>query len=283
MQDSQAVSGSARRSRAFRDFTLTETSYCAGTSLPAHSHENAVLSFAITGGTMISLGGATEWCDTDSLLYLPAGAPHANAYPQAATRLHIEVVPRFWNEAADGQPIPFGGALRHAIAHELHRAVAAAFAGVDNLTAFDVSISLTDTIGLLASSRTATRSMRPDHWLLQLREFLTAHCADPLAMPALTKVTGRHPVHISREFRRHFGKTISEFVRQRRLMHAARLLRDDSLSLAAVALDCGFYDQSHFAKAFRKFAGMAPSAYRASVRRAAASRAGAAPVRCPRL
>ena len=272
----ETVSGgepSFRQSRAFGGFTLTQVVYRAGASLPAHAHENVVLSFAITGGTIVSLGRLTEWCDGDSLLYLPAGAQHTNTYPEAATRLHVEVTARFWNDTATGRLTrASGGALRHAIPLELRRAVKDAFADVDNLAVFDVTMNLTDTIGLVTSRRTSARSMRPDHWLLRLREFLTAHCAEPLSLPELTRITGRHPVHISREFRQYFGKTISAFVRQRRLRRAAQLMRQDSLPLAAIAAECGFYDQSHFTNAFRQYAGMTPSAYRTSMRRPAGTR-----------
>ena len=258
-----AISG---QTRVFRDFTLRQVSYSAGASLPLHAHENAVLSFAITGGTMVSVGSVTEWCDHESLLCLPAGAAHANAYPEAATRFHVEVTARFWNEAAEERPIPLRGPVRHAVAGELRRAVIAAFADIDNLVPLDLALSLTDAIGLLACGRPAARFVKADHWLMQLRDFLTAHCAEPLSMRQLTRITGRHPVHISREFRNHFGKTVSQFVRERRLLRAARLVGEDSLPLPAIAVECGFYDQSHFTNAFRRFVGMTPSAYRASLR-----------------
>ena len=266
----EAVSGgeqsSTRQNRAFRGFTLTHAVYSPGASLPSHAHENAILSFAITGGTIVSLGRLEEWCDGDSLLYLPAGAQHTNAYPDGGRRIHVEVTPRFWNETSTEQRQNAGGLLHHPIAHELRRAMTGAFADADNLAAFDATMSLTDTIGLLTSRRTPARSMRPDHWLLRLREFLTVHCTEPLGMSELTTITGRHPVHISREFRQHFGKTISAFVREQRLRQAVRLVRQDALPLAAIATDCGFYDQSHFTNTFRRYAGMTPSAYRASFR-----------------
>jgi AraC family transcriptional regulator len=264
VDDHRSAAGLPDRRRLFSGFMLKEAVYRAGARLAVHSHEQAVLSIAVSGGTMISLGPSEEWCDADSLLYLPAGSPHSNTYPKAATRLHIEVTPRFWFDAADGRPAPAGGALRHAIADELRRAVLKAFASGDDLCTVELTVGLGDVIGLLAGKKsTRARSMRPDHWLLRLREFLIAHCSDPMSTSALTRVTGRHPVHISREFRQHFGKTISEFVREQRVRRAAQILTADSRPLASIAVECGFYDQSHFTNAFRECVGTTPAAYRA--------------------
>jgi len=82
----------------------------------------------------------------------------------------------------------------------------------------------------------------------------------------LVEVAGRHPAHISRAFRRYFGKSITQFVRERRLQRAAELLRNEEAPLAQIALECGFCDQSHFTNVFRHYAGITPSRIRLRAR-----------------
>ena len=258
MAEHDPIAGSRNRKRVFAGFALTETSYRAGSFLPPHSHSSAVLSFAIAGGTNVSFGRSAEWCDGDAILFLPPGVSHANAYPAASTRIHIELT----EATVDRAP----GALRNAIAQELRRAAVAAFKEPDNLTEFDLAISISDVIGILGSLRKTARSMRPEHWLLRLRDYLHAHCAEPLSLSVVSSISGHHPVHISREFRACFGKTISDYVRQQRIVRAAGLLRRGSMTLSEIALDCGFYDQSHFTNAFRRTTGASPSAFRSRSR-----------------
>jgi len=43
---------------------------------------------------------------------------------------------------------------------------------------------------------------------------------------------------------------------------ARRLLRDSRVSLAAIATECGFFDQAHFSRAFRKLHATTPGQYR---------------------
>lgn len=71
-----------------------------------------------------------------------------------------------------------------------------------------------------------------------------------------------HPVHLTRTFRRFFGCTPGEYLRERRLEKAASLLAGSRLPLSEVALESGFADQSHLAKAFKRAYGVTPSEYR---------------------
>ena len=57
---------------------------------------------------------------------------------------------------------------------------------------------------------------------------------------------------------------------RRRAEVAKEKLRDERLSLADVATECGFADQSHFSRRFHEFVGMPPRAFRKLVGRTAA-------------
>jgi AraC-like DNA-binding protein len=249
------------RSLEFADFSLKETSYPAGARLARHYHAGPVLSFAIFGGTAISCGREPEWCEEGSLLYLAPGDPHENIYPDAAVRLHLEVSPRLWRQAtrdlrADSGPV------RRALVQRAARDIRSAFRRPDDLAEFTIATSLMDLIGILATIG-GVRDRAPAAWLLRLRDYLDARCTEPFQLANVVEVAGRHPVHLSREFRRHFGKSMSAFIRERRLLWAAELIKRDRMALAEVALQCGFCDQSHFTNAFRKLMGISPAQYRA--------------------
>ncbi|MBD2608444.1 helix-turn-helix transcriptional regulator [Scytonema hofmannii FACHB-248] len=48
---------------------------------------------------------------------------------------------------------------------------------------------------------------------------------------------------------------------QQRVERAKDLLKRSQLTITAIALDCGFANQSHFAKCFRKHTGMNPKKF----------------------
>ncbi len=84
-------------------------------------------------------------------------------------------------------------------------------------------------------------------------------------MPSLSEIAGAagvHPVHLSREFRRFYACTVSDFMRKLRIEHASHLLADTETPLAEIAMICGFADQSHFSAVFKREVGLTPSRFR---------------------
>jgi AraC-like DNA-binding protein len=73
------------------------------------------------------------------------------------------------------------------------------------------------------------------------------------------------PLTLLRLFRDEVGCTPQVYRTARRLAVARKLVREGA-ELAAVAVRCGFTDQSHFTNTFRNWTGMTPGQYRAFVR-----------------
>ena len=113
----------------------------------------------------------------------------------------------------------------------------------------------------------AARGLRPrerhfPRWLDKTTEFIAAEYRRPLTMTEIATVAGVHPSHLARTFRQYCGKTIGAHVRQLRVAHGARRLREAQLTLADISAECGFYDQSHFTRAFTRQMGVSPARYR---------------------
>ena len=70
--------------------------------------------------------------------------------------------------------------------------------------------------------------------------------------------------HFSRAFRRSIGKPPHRWLLDRRIQRAQDMLRINHLSLADIALACGFAEQSHFTRVFTRTVGMPPGAWRRS-------------------
>lgn len=122
------------------------------------------------------------------------------------------------------------------------------------------------TLELMAeASRRAVRcseDRRPPRWLKQTREFLDTHFTDNLSCSDIAVSVGVHPVHLAREFRRHYKCTLGEYTRQLRVEFACRELSKADASLVDIALTSGFSSQSHFSTVFKRLTGMSPAHYR---------------------
>ena len=57
-----------------------------------------------------------------------------------------------------------------------------------------------------------------------------------------------------------------QWLQHRRLERAKQALEKSSASLSAIAVDCGFADQSHFTRTFSRAVGVSPGAWRRAKR-----------------
>lgn len=82
------------------------------------------------------------------------------------------------------------------------------------------------------------------------------------AVPMATLLTelGCSRRHLATRFREDVGMTPKRFARMVRFEHAVARLRAGEEELGRIATDCGYYDQAHFNRDVRAFAGVAPGA-----------------------
>jgi AraC family transcriptional regulator len=101
-------------------------------------------------------------------------------------------------------------------------------------------------------------------WQVQrLKNYIEANLgSEPLQTKHLAALTGLTPSHFSRVFRVSFGESPHRFVMRRRIERAQGLMLQSDLPLSRIASDCGFSDQAHFNRMFRKRLGECPGIWR---------------------
>jgi AraC-like DNA-binding protein len=109
----------------------------------------------------------------------------------------------------------------------------------------------------------------PAHYsrLTPAMEYVIARYGQPVELAHLAALTHLSVSQFQREFQRLFGMTPGEYLLKVRLLMARRALEESDAPAGTIALDCGFYDQSHFNRAFRAHLGLAPLSYRKRFRR----------------
>ena len=93
-------------------------------------------------------------------------------------------------------------------------------------------------------------------------EVMENRIADPLALSELARAVGVSPRHLNRQFSAGLGRSASAFYRDLRLDKSRELLRQTDLPVLEIAFATGFSSAAHFATAYRKRFGEAPSLHR---------------------
>lgn len=108
------------------------------------------------------------------------------------------------------------------------------------------------------------RSLHEPWRVTRIRDRLHANIADAPSLQSLAELADCSPQHVMRLFRTHTGVPPHMYLACLRVAQVKRLLKEGS-SVADVAFACGFSDQSHCTRWFRRLAGITPAAYRQAV------------------
>ncbi|HEU5125956.1 MAG TPA: AraC family transcriptional regulator [Verrucomicrobiae bacterium] len=97
-------------------------------------------------------------------------------------------------------------------------------------------------------------------------EYLQKNFHEPLRVRELAARAGLSEYQFEQRVRKIFQLTAGQLIQKTRMEVAVRRLRATTDSVAAIAQDCGYSDQSAFTRQFRQTVGLSPSEYRRSVR-----------------
>lgn len=92
--------------------------------------------------------------------------------------------------------------------------------------------------------------------------FIEDNLDHPLTLPKLASVACFSPFHFHRVFLMLVGHPVMEYIRKRRLAHAADLLVHSDLKIVDIAFNCGFSSHESFNRAFKKNFAVTPTVFR---------------------
>ncbi len=98
------------------------------------------------------------------------------------------------------------------------------------------------------------------------KELIDANIGGGVTLSDLAHSCDLSARHFTRAFRQSTGMAPHQWLQYRRMGKAKQLLEKSSASLSAIALDCGFADQSHFTRTFSRVVGVTPGAWRRTKR-----------------
>ena len=243
---------------------LTDLSHTSARQIPSHSHEQAFLCLLLGGRYREQAGRLAVEYAPGTLVFHPAGFQHADEIgPGGGVFFLVEYAESWLRSLRDewrGSDMRAGRRGALALALELlreHRLGSAPLA---------VEAAAVELLAACAKAPAAQESSRP-RWLARVEERLREESVMPPGLAELAADAGVHPVHLARVFRRHRGESVGAYVRRLKVQRVFEQLAEGERSLAEIAFDAGFTDQSHLTRVFGKVTGQPPGAVRRLLRR----------------
>lgn len=117
-------------------------------------------------------------------------------------------------------------------------------------------------MGTVRSYEGQRRTMLPMSLINSTVDFIREHHHKRLTVEDLADQAGLSPRQLHRKFRDVFGLSVQDFLIKTRIQAASDALLHSDLSIAQIATEFGFCDQSAFTQLFRKHTGMTPLRFR---------------------
>ena len=256
----QYFGGDLRVHRSDAGLRLSEVDYDSARRWAAHTHWRAFFALLLRGRYVETLGETQFGYAPLDLGFHPESTRHTDRIAEDETRFFLVELDESWVrrlEECGGKPAlepRMCEGRNNWLALRLYRELR----GGDAVSPHADGLVLEMLAGLLprGGSRPAPS------WIGAVLDWIRNEYPRKLSLTELAREMGLHPVYLSRAFRDHVGRSVSACLTEARIRYAARRLADPAASLADIALDAGFADQSHFTRVFKRETGMTPGAYR---------------------
>ena len=198
-----------------------------------------------------------------SVVLRAAGVPHSNYVgPREARTLLVDVGPGRLTRLQRVLSVRLAIYSFDFLLGEIGRNIAAELTAGDESAA--ESIKWYARLVAARSSRLLAEQPRkpPPAWFLEAFAIAQTKTGNDLSVARLASQVGVHPATLTAVFREHHGTTTREFLTSMQLRRAARRLVESDAGIDQIALDCGFCDQAHLGRQFKRRYGVTPAAYR---------------------
>jgi AraC family transcriptional regulator len=243
---------------------LTDLEHPSARRIPSHSHEQAFLCLLLGGRYREQAGRLAVEYAPGTLVFHPPGLQHEDEIgPGGGVFFLVEYAEPWLRSLRDewrradlrlGRRGCLAPALDLLREHRLGSAPLA------------VEAAAAELLAACAAAPALRESSRP-RWLSRVEERLREESGTLPRLADLAADAGVHPVHLARVFRKHRGESVGACARRLKVQRVFEQLALGERSLAEIAFDAGFTDQSHLTRVVGKVMGRPPGALRRLLRR----------------
>lgn len=225
-----------------------------------HYHENPHISFVLHGGNLEKRKNVEIERLPGKISFYRSGEYHQSIVIANPSRhINLELHQQFFVEYGINE-----GALSDAItkapdAKFLLLRMHSELIAQDEMSALSARMLLLQLFNNSLKFNSINKSLP---WINTIDEILRNNLHQQPSLNYLSTAVNMHPVTVSKQFHRYYSCTLGEYVRKLKIEKAIELIKSSRYSLTEIAFECGFADQSHFIRTFKRLTGVLPLAYK---------------------
>ena len=254
--------GHTQKLRTLSDFTLSTTDHSQHMKVPKHEHEHPYISLLTHGlyqeESIISEYDVKSGCS----LFRPKGFEHKNEIGSLNSFcFNIEIEKKISDKkhySKISDYVPFERNNLEIL--KIYYGFLNDFS--DELLAITVEENLYHLFQQHYSEYITGRAL----WVKKIKQEVRLHPEKKYSIDEVSNSLHLHPNYFVRKFKAKTGFTFGEFLLRQRISMGIDLMLHSSKPLTEIAVESGFYDQSHFIRHFKRFFGTTPSHYREIVK-----------------
>ena len=212
--------------------------------------------FFITEGEIeFSFGKEKERAGKDTLVSFPCDVPFERKILSRISFFHLRYL------ATAEERIPLGKInIKNS---ERVRATVQLLHSLENADASGaIKNALLADFFVQAEAEAFLEKVMPNDTVEKTQQYLQKNLQQKISLPTLAAAVSLSPTGLIHHFKKHTGKTPMAYLAQLRLAKAEALLTESDVSIAQIALLCGFECPYYFSNAFKKAKGVSPAAFR---------------------
>lgn len=242
---------------------ISDTEYLGKREFPAHCHENLYFAYVVRGYYNENSGRKRSRVLPGDIVLHRENEEHSNSGFSEYSRIINLEIEQHWLESNDINPKDIYHLNNNTFNLQCYMDnVIEEYIINDKLTTLGIE---QNTLNMLTGIFDTKSAIQKPKWTSKLEQLINEFQIDKLNLKTISRALNVHPVHLSRDFSRYFHLSFAKYIRKVKVRKASALLKQQSLTYAAIAAECGFADQSHLIRTFKTVTGFTPNQYRAAV------------------
>ncbi len=254
--------GNTQKLRSLSGFTLSRTDHSEHMKVPKHEHEYPYISLLLHGLYHEKSIVSEHDIKAGASLFRPKGFEHKNeigANESLCFNIEIQkdIIDKKLHKKAEGyiqfernnlEVMKIYYAFQNDFSEEL------------------LNIVLEENLYQLFQEQRKELTTGRALWVNKVKQEIRLSPERIYSIDSIAKAYHLHPNYFVRKFKEATGFTFGEFLLRQRISKSIDLMLSTNKNLTEVAIESGFYDQSHFIRHFKSTFKTSPSHYRKTVK-----------------